>query len=242
MPRPSRQGAAEDATVRQSTPSPRPPMRYLDRYYARVAPLYWLLVRVGSLGAFPRLHAVAADALQVGAGDAVIDVGCGTGLMFPHLLQRVGASGRVIGIDSSERMLALAQEKAQANGWRNVDLRLANASAYEFGSGVDAVVFSISLSAFDDCESVIEQAVGALKAGGRLVILDALISPGPWYHAFANLYTRLKAPVVGSKLDNKIEECARRLLTNVQVTRHHGGLYTIIRGELRPPAAPPHGT
>jgi len=46
-------------------------------------------------------------------GGTVVDVGCGTGLNFPGLRQLVGAGGTVVGIDSSENMLAAARRRVR---------------------------------------------------------------------------------------------------------------------------------
>lgn len=62
------------------------------------------------------------ERLPLRRGDAVLDVGCGTGLCFPLLLDRVGPEGTVVGVDASRPMLDLAAERTAANGWRNVHL------------------------------------------------------------------------------------------------------------------------
>lgn len=67
-----------------------------------------------------RRRTIARLALQ--PGDVVLDVGCGTGLSFALLLDGVGASGLVIGVESSPDMLALARERAEGAGWPNVVL------------------------------------------------------------------------------------------------------------------------
>lgn len=45
------------------------------------------------------------------AGDAVLDVGCGTGVLLPHLLAAVGETGRVTAIDFAENMINRAKAK-----------------------------------------------------------------------------------------------------------------------------------
>jgi demethylmenaquinone methyltransferase/2-methoxy-6-polyprenyl-1,4-benzoquinol methylase len=203
---------------------------YLRGYYAAIAPLWNVLVVLGSLGAFPRLYRLAANELRLRPGDTVIDVGCGTGLMLPYLTERVGPKGRVIGIDASEEMYAGARRRVQRAGWSNVDLHLSDASAFRPEKPVDAVLFSICLSCFESSDGVLLQAAQFLKPGGRLVVIDSFLNYGRWYFRLSNSYTRLKARIVGSKLNNRIRESAQAHLENPRLKILHGGLYTMISG------------
>src|SRR5689334_18319321 len=65
---------------------------------------------------------LAVQALRLSAGDTVIDMACGTGLNFRLLQQAVGPGGRIVGVDLTDAMLARAEERIAANGWRNVSL------------------------------------------------------------------------------------------------------------------------
>jgi ubiquinone/menaquinone biosynthesis C-methylase UbiE len=62
------------------------------------------------------------ERLPLRRGDVVLDVGCGTGLCLPFLLERVGPEGVIVGVDASPEMLEVAAERASAHGWRNVEL------------------------------------------------------------------------------------------------------------------------
>ena len=73
-------------------------------------------------------------------GDTVLDVGCGTGLSFRHIEHAVGPSGRLIGIEPSAEMLALARVRVQAEGWTNVTLIHAPADNAVIPGGIDAIV------------------------------------------------------------------------------------------------------
>jgi SAM-dependent methyltransferase len=73
----------------------------------------------------PWRDAVVAE-LDVGTGDTVLDVGCGTGLCMDALQDKVGPSGTIVGIDASEAMLDLARDRATAHDWHNVRLRCAS--------------------------------------------------------------------------------------------------------------------
>lgn len=65
-----------------------------------------------------RLH----DMIGPQPGATVIDAGCGTGLNFDGLVRLVGPSGRVIGIDTSQSMLAAATRRVGGAGWNNVSV------------------------------------------------------------------------------------------------------------------------
>jgi len=67
------------------------------------------------------------DRMDLQPGDNVFLVGCGTGLLF-HLIQdRIGKSGMIVGLDASEKMLLQAKKKINVFGWENVHLIFADA-------------------------------------------------------------------------------------------------------------------
>lgn len=86
-----------------------------------------------------RLRAI--EALELRAGDHVLDVGCGTGLSLPMLVQAVGAAGCVFGFDQSPAMLALARERCARAAWPNVHLQLSSAQDLMLRGRVDALLF-----------------------------------------------------------------------------------------------------
>src|SRR5690242_1874289 len=59
--------------------------------------------------------------MEIRPGDTVLDVGCGTGLSFQGLLRRVGPQGRVVGIEPSPEMLALARQRIAQHGWTGIE-------------------------------------------------------------------------------------------------------------------------
>jgi arsenite methyltransferase len=72
----------------------------------------------------------AIDVLQLQPGQVVLDVGCGTGLSFALLLDRVGADGQVLAFEQSPEMFELAKARVLNNGWRNVHLVHLDAEHY----------------------------------------------------------------------------------------------------------------
>src|SRR5262245_39397495 len=82
-----------------------------------------------------------AERARIAAGQRVLDVGTGTGILALHVARRVGDSGKVTGIDLSEGMLALARAKAARAGLANVEFLSRDAERLEVGAGAfDAVV------------------------------------------------------------------------------------------------------
>jgi ubiquinone/menaquinone biosynthesis C-methylase UbiE len=88
----------------------------------------------------------AVSALRLKHGDTVVEVGCGTGLNFPYLLQSVGETGRLIGVDLTDAMLKEAMKRVQRNGWLNVELVEADAAVYVFPTGIRGVLSTFALT------------------------------------------------------------------------------------------------
>ena len=201
--------------------------------YDLAAPSYDWTFRLLSLGLGPSLHGLVARAAQLQAGETVVDLGCGTGLLLPRLAGQVGQQGMAIGVDSSRRMLERASARVTRAGLGNVELHCRDMVGYMPPRPVDVVVFCLSLSTVADPAAALRRAVGFTRPGGRVVILDALLARGRWYHHAVNVYTGLKAVVVGSKTGIGIEAAAARLLTEVRVSTVYAGLYTLVVGTTR---------
>jgi demethylmenaquinone methyltransferase/2-methoxy-6-polyprenyl-1,4-benzoquinol methylase len=112
------------------------------------------------------------QALELRPGDTVVDVACGTGLNFSLLQQAIGLDGRIVGVDLTDAMLAQAQQRIEANGWSNVSLVQADAAAFDFPTGVDAILSTYALTQVPGCAAVIAHGAAALSPGGRWAVLD----------------------------------------------------------------------
>jgi demethylmenaquinone methyltransferase/2-methoxy-6-polyprenyl-1,4-benzoquinol methylase len=115
----------------------------------------------------------------------VVDVACGTGLNFPLIEKVIGPSGRIVGVDLTDAMLARAQDRIQANGWSNISLVQADAAGFDFPTGVDAVLSTYALSQVPECTQVIAPGAAGLARLGTAVLrpfaaIDEWTMRRPW--------------------------------------------------------------
>src|SRR5215218_6816860 len=86
----------------------------------------------------------AVSQLRLRPGDVVVDVGCGTGLSFEPIQAAIGPGGRLIGIEPSPEMLAIARARVEEAGWDNVTLLEAGAEEAVILGPADAALFAFT--------------------------------------------------------------------------------------------------
>lgn len=107
----------------------------------------------------------------VRAGDAVLDVGCGTGSSTREAAQ-AAAPGPVLGVDLSSLMLEEARRRAAAAGITNVAFEQADAQVHPFpGESFDVAISSFGAMFFADPVAAFANVHRALRPGGRLAML-----------------------------------------------------------------------
>lgn len=157
-----------------------------EAYYDAVARRYDALVD----RPLRRVRAAAARALDPDPGATVLDLGCGSGVNFEHLRDRVGPDGTVVGVDVSRGMLSVADRRAREAGWGNVTVVRGDATRPPVADP-DAVFASLLSAFFDDPGAVVHGWADRVGPGGRLGLLDFGRSRGvgrplnPLFVAFA---------------------------------------------------------
>jgi ubiquinone/menaquinone biosynthesis C-methylase UbiE len=135
------------------------------------------------------------EKLSAQPGEKILEIGFGTGHCLVSLAQAVGPTGRVIGVDISDGMLAIARERLQNEGLaERVDLHLGDAAKLDFieAGGLDGVFMSFTLELFDNPEipRVLQECHRILKPGGRLAVVSMTKTEPPgvavrmyeWFH------------------------------------------------------------
>jgi len=109
------------------------------------------------------------------AGQKVLDVGTGTGVLIPYLIKAVGPSGSVTAIDSSEKMVQTCNRKH--SHIKNVSIKVGNIEEDAFQPETyDAVVCFGVFPHLENKEKALRNINNTLKPGGKLVIAHALSS------------------------------------------------------------------
>ncbi|MFC1880522.1 class I SAM-dependent methyltransferase [Thermodesulfobacteriota bacterium] len=117
-----------------------------------------------------RLLAIKKLSLQ--RGNCVIELGCGTGLNFPLLMEQIGPEGRLVGVDLTPGMLAFARVRVDRFGWKNVELIQSDIAAYDFPEEINGVLATGLFGYIPEYDRVIKAASQSLVPGGHLSILD----------------------------------------------------------------------
>lgn len=115
---------------------------------------------------------IVAARAEPGAGARVLDVGCGAGATTLDMARRVGPDGESVGVDVSEPLLALARQRARAEGVRNVRFVEADAGTHDLGEAAfDAMISRFGLMFFADPDAAFANLRRAVRTGGALTFV-----------------------------------------------------------------------
>ena len=166
--------------------------------FDRIAGVYDLVNTVMTAGLHHAWRERAADRAELRPGDAALDLCCGTGDLALELRERVGAGGRVVGADFSERMLELAQDKAADRGLADVTFEWADALELPYSdASFDAVTVGFGVRNLADVGAGIREMTRILKPGGRCVILEITQPQKPPLSTFFKVWFNRIVPVIG---------------------------------------------
>lgn len=158
------------------------------------------------------------DRFSIRPGMACLDVGCGGGDVTRELARRVGASGRVVGVDMDATQLGIVRAEAAAQNIRNIDYRVANVTDPPPDlSSFDLVYTRFLLCHLSKPTEVLSWMVRCLKPGGVVAIEDCDFSghfcypPLPAFDRYVALCGEVMRrrggdPLIGLKLPQMLAE------------------------------------
>ncbi len=113
------------------------------------------------------------DALQIRPGDAVADIGAGSGYLTFRLARRTGPKGKVFAVDIQPEMLALIRQRMKASGVTNIELIQGTEADPKLPPNATDLILMVDVyHEFSYPWEMTTAMVRALKPGGRLVFVE----------------------------------------------------------------------
>ena len=137
-----------------------------------------------------RLHAI--EQLDVQAGQVVLDIACGTGSTLLALADRVGAHGKVLGVEQSPDMAALAQQRIDSHALKAaIELHTTPAEEFSTRLQADAVLMCFTQDVLQNPRAL-ERIFSCVKPGAKLAVVGVRLQP--WLYAWpVNLWALLRS-------------------------------------------------
>jgi len=200
-------------------------------FYDKIAGVYDLLAERSE----QPIRQEGMKMLDARPGETILEIGFGTGHSLIDLARAVDASGRVLGIDLSEKMAQASEKLAREKGLDGrIELVCGDALHLPYADGtVDGAFMSFTLELFDTPEipSVLAECRRVLKAGGRIVVVGmSRVSPNglmtevfEWTHRHFPNYLDCRPILVRRALEDagfEVSGCKiMKMWINVEVVR-----------------------
>ncbi len=158
----------------------------------------------------PRWRRALVSAVAPKAGERVLDVATGTGMVAAELLARADCS--VVGIDQSPEMLAAARERFAGVPGARVELLEGQAESLPFAdASFDALTFTYLLRYVEDPAATVAELARVVLPGGRVASLEFGVPPWAPARAAWRLYTAVGLPTLGRLASREWEQVGRFL-------------------------------
>ena len=204
----------------------------VEHIYQRWAKVYDWLTPAYLLGNERRLRRETIGSLRLQAGQTVLDIACGTGRNFPLILEKIGATGKLVGVDYTAAMLAKAQKRVEREGWKNVELIHADAAQIDLKRKFDAALCTLAIGVIPNYRSALDRIAAHVKPGGRLAISDGKRS-SLWYGLPFNWWAELAGYGAGEDMSRRPWESLPALVDDFFYKEWFSGFFYVAGGSFR---------
>ncbi len=138
---------------------------------------------------------------EVGDGETVLDLGSGAGIDILLAAKKVGPSGRVIGVDMTDEMIAKANENITASGMSHVEVRKGIIEELPVeDASVDWVMSNCVINLSPEKPKVFAEIARVLKPGGRMLVSDIVVEELPdWVRNSSEMYSSCVAGAISEE-------------------------------------------
>lgn len=183
-----------------------PDAKKIEALFDSIAPDYDRLNHLLSLGvdlSWRRRalkHIVEADRPQ-----QILDIACGTGDFSIAICRKANPSTTVTGLDLSEGMLKVMEEKVAKAGLKGrISAEQGNSEQMRWPDGsFDRATIAFGIRNFENREAALREIFRVLRPGGRLVILELSVPSNPIIRRLYNLYFTRLLPAIGGRISGE---------------------------------------
>ncbi len=119
-----------------------------------------------------RTQALVVGQMRVEKGMHILDLGCGTGTATIEIASKLEGTGKVVGLDLSEKMIKQAERKLAELECTNVAFVVGSGTELGYDGCFDCVISTNAFHHFGDKEGVFSQVWRSLKPGGIFLVQD----------------------------------------------------------------------
>lgn len=173
---------------------------FIQDMFDKIAPRYDFLNRTLSLHRDVYWRKESVKSLELGKikTPKMLDVACGTGDVAIEAVRQYGKTIDVTGVDFSEGMLVLGEEKIKKSGIDNIRFETGNALSLQYeDEGFDAVTIAFGIRNIGDRLLALKEFHRCLKPGGRLAVLELSTPEDRFFKALYMFYFLKVLPFIG---------------------------------------------
>jgi demethylmenaquinone methyltransferase/2-methoxy-6-polyprenyl-1,4-benzoquinol methylase len=177
----------------------------IQALFSSIAPRYDFLNTLLSFGRDKYWRQFAVNQLPKMDNGCFLDLATGTGDIAIEIIKQTSPNTRVIGMDFSERMLALGKEKIIKKGLQDqIDLRYGDITNMPYSDNkFDAAIIAFGIRNIPDYQRGIHEMTRVIRDSGRVVILEFTSSQNRFFRSLFHLYLKHILPLIGGIISGR---------------------------------------